>query len=103
MRIMLGIKRRLLVKCGGLYSFSLAALVLLAPLLAPLQRHIPGDRSPVRSIKALRAHIDELRAKQDQNAKDDGLDYFEALEAYLSVRAYPYDSVDWNALRRAVE
>jgi hypothetical protein len=104
----------LLRKCSGLFSISLLGCLLALHAAAPGPvQEADKPKADYQSLKALRAHIAELRAKvgnkneaEEREGKgpkkeDESLDYLEALEAYLSVRAYPNDSVDWNALRGA--
>ncbi|HWA82776.1 MAG TPA: hypothetical protein VG820_05055 [Fimbriimonadaceae bacterium] len=108
--------RFLLAKCCGLFSLPLLAFLfafhaLTGPSLSPGREEVN-----YHSLKALRAHIESLRAiarergekEGEEHAgngpakEDESLDYLEALEAYLAPRAYPNDSVDWDAMKRAV-
>lgn len=108
--------RVLLTKCSGLYSLSLIAC--LFTLHAVAQQPVGKPENPnvdYHSLKALRAHIDELRERAKERGEgdaeehsgkgpakeDESLDYLEALEAYLAPRAYPNDTVDWSAMKRA--
>ncbi|MFI5387745.1 MAG: WD40/YVTN/BNR-like repeat-containing protein, partial [Fimbriimonadales bacterium] len=107
-------------KCAGLFSLPLLACLLAfhgaatSPAGPPEKKH-----ADYLSLKAIRGRIAELMEKQrkrgvwegvekerDDKAgpvkEDESLDYLEALEAYLSVRAYPNDLVDWDALKSAV-
>src|SRR4051794_39895113 len=98
------IMRGLLQKCNGLFSVSLFCCLIAfhAIASAPVSQQAKPEASP-HSLKALRAHIAELRAKQREGeekrgekgekkvrgkeTEEGGLDYLEALEAYLSIRA----------------
>lgn len=116
MGLMRGLMTHLLRRCSGLFSLTLLAGLLALQVATPtLQRQLDKPKADYHSLKALRAHIAELRASHKQEdaeerregkgpaKEDESLDYLEALEAYLSVRAYPNDTVDWEALRGAAD
>lgn len=98
----------LLRKTSGLPSVALLSCILaFQSAIAPS----PQAKNGHPSLRELRAHIGQLRSKAgSDNARDElrerregkGLDYLDALEDYLSVRAYPFDQVDWDAIRQAV-
>src|ERR1044072_7600278 len=94
MRIVLS---RLLRQCSGLYSITL-----LAALLA-----FHGQLATSKTEQAPRTHFTkEAREKllKGKNPPESAkVEFKEALEDYIARRAYPYDFVDWDALRGAVE
>lgn len=109
----------LLLRCSGLFSISLIACFAAVQLASPPALNPAKPHGEYQSLRALRAHIAALKKRQQERSgqegqerngsahsgpirEDESLDYLEALEAYLSVRAYPNDRVDWEALRGAV-
>jgi photosystem II stability/assembly factor-like uncharacterized protein len=94
-------------QCSGLFSVALlGVLVAFHGLALSQQPPKPKEHVDFHSLKSLRAHIAKVRAqhkegeggKEEKEREEDGLDYLDALEWYLSVRAYPNDTVDWDAL-----
>lgn len=81
----------------------------------------PDVIPPVHSVKALKAYIEQVEKKaeeaskakggQETDKKEDGiidkeelgLDYLESLLFHMELRAYPNDSVDWEAYGRAMD
>ena len=74
---------------------------------------------PIHSVRALKQWIQREKTHRQQTARtlthqkktlpeayrhklEEGPEYLEALLHYLQIRAYPYDSVDWEAYLRAV-
>jgi hypothetical protein len=110
----------LLRQCSGLFSISLLGCLFAFHAITPDEPVKAPQAAPFHSLKAIRAEIARLKkehkkskskdeierereGKREEKDEDETLDYFEALEAYLSVRAYPYDVVDWDALKAGVE
>jgi len=104
--------RALCRRFSGLFSVSLIAGLLALQALGGSA--LPGPAKPHaddQSLKALRTHIAVLKAKHANEPRgheeggpvkeDESTDYLDALEAYMSVRAYPNDRVDWDVLRSA--
>ncbi|HVT12731.1 MAG TPA: hypothetical protein VHE55_10730 [Fimbriimonadaceae bacterium] len=108
--------RFLLSKCSGLYSLPLLTFFFAIHAMAGPAFSADREKVDYHSLKALHARIDGLRAAAKERGEEEGdehrgsgpvredesLDYLEALEAYLAPRAYPNDTVDWDAIKRAV-
>ncbi|MCW5941499.1 MAG: hypothetical protein KIS66_04665 [Fimbriimonadaceae bacterium] len=94
-------------------SARILALVLIVGAASGLsaQNSRPNPEPVFRSVKSLTAHIDKLEGGEEEDAAVDprerkekpGVDYLKSLLYYLRQRAYPNDTVDWDAWRRGAD
>lgn len=89
--------RRLREHCNGLYSITLLSLFVAIHGLAG-----PQDIGQPGSVSAIHATVARLRAGARTGAPSAGLDHLQALEYYTSLRAYPNDTIDWDALKSGI-
>lgn len=89
--------RRLREHCNGLYSITLLSLLVAIHGLAGTQ-----DVGQPESLSAIHAGVARLRADARAGAPSAGLDHLQALEYYTSLRAYPNDTIDWDALKSGI-
>lgn len=95
----------------GSARFLALAIALSVVASVPAQPKRPTPEVDLRSVKNLARFVDKLEGGEEEDSSQDprarkekaGVDYLKGLLYYVRQRAYPNDTVDWDAWRRGAD